>query len=196
LKKMLDEPAASTWLRTRLSVARKLKATYSNLVSAPKIWMLTGLYYIEDAKVYQLRAKSKSGNASIPIPIPDPTGIAALLGLTVAPNASAGKGSEIAAGTDFSGKMVWAAQWQRVHAKYSTDSKPTVGESFQLRLLNIYSAETERDDEIEDIFAQVSLGDDQDPELASSTGGEEDYCEETWKLFEEEVADLLEELEV
>ena len=110
---VLKEGAARDWFQTRLSIANKLHTLYKNLVAAPKIWLLTGIYLIEDAVTYRISSKASSNAASVSVPIPEPSGLAALLGVSVGTRFDFGKASTGVSGTQILGRKVWAAQWQR-----------------------------------------------------------------------------------
>ena len=188
---VLKADPARLWLETRLSVANKLKRMLKNIIAAPKIWLLTGVYYMENAQVYTIRTKSSSADAKITVPIPEPSGIAAMLGANAGAKFSLGNQWEIEAGAQISGKRVWAAQWTRVGARFflaedaSTELSPK-----QLRLLDVWSVGTERGDD-EPWTTELSL-----LEKGSDEGAEagQEYDEKTWKEFEEDVERLLDDL--
>jgi len=191
----LAENEARIWLQTRLSVAHKLKALYKNLVSAPKIWMLTGIYLIEDAVTFSVTSKSSSGTLAGSDPLAECTGIAALLGVSRGAKVSLGEKLEALAGTQILGKRVWASQWKQVHARYALGSSSLLAATYNLRLLDIWGIGTQRGSGDGDIFAQVSMCDGQDPESWAAEEGKGEYSEDVWKVFMAEVDGLLDDLE-
>jgi hypothetical protein len=189
---VLKQDSAHLWLETRLSVAHKLQRMWKNIFAAPKIWLLTGVYYMEDAQVYTIRSESSSADARVTVPIPEPSGITAMLGVKAGMKFKFGREQVIEAEAQILGRKVWAAQWTRVGARYfikedaSTELSPK-----QLRLLDVWSVGTERGDN-DPWVAELSL-----PESGSGDGLEagEEYDEKMWKEFENSVDALLEDLE-
>lgn len=200
---VLKEEVARQWLRTRLSVAHKMCALYKNVVSAPKIWLLTGIYLIDDAATYRISSKSSSNAVSVNVPIPEPSGIAALLGVSAGTRFDFGRGSTGVAETQILGRKVWAAQWHRVDAKYvsAKDSRwdaDSLGN--QVKILDVLTLGAERGESDEIEIAEVKLADNeataQDGELEKAElDNKVEYDDAMWQRFEEEVDDLLEELE-
>lgn len=102
------------WFETRLSVARSIQSGVKNLFSPPSIWLLTGLYIIEDGTVCSVRKETSSNDGSIKVPIPEPTGIAELGKLHLHGTLRLGNGIEAQASHKIEGPKIWAAQWIKV----------------------------------------------------------------------------------
>jgi hypothetical protein len=111
---LLKQDTARQWFQTRLSVARSITASVNNLIKAPDMWLLTGMYIIEDGTVFSVRKESSSSDASAKMPIPEPTGLTELAGVKIGATISLGNGIEALASTQIEGKKVWAAQWIKV----------------------------------------------------------------------------------
>lgn len=198
---VLREKAARLWLETRLSIANRLYQLMKNVVAAPKIWLLTGIYFMEDATTYTISSKASLNAASLTVPIPEPTGLAALLGVAIGARVSLGKQFVGQAAAQISGKRVWAAQWQQVSAKYVYAKRgdwdaEALGK--QLQLFDVVNLGTERGDTDEVRLAEVGLAKNRvildDGAVGELGSGENEYDEDMWARFEEEVDDLLNEL--
>lgn len=187
---------ARIWLQTRLSVANKLKAVYGNVFGAPKIWLLTGIYLMDDAVSFVNISHSKSIAASASVPIVEPTGIAALLGASVGARFNMGSGFQGQAFATVKGTKVWAAQWTRVHARFAVGGDQAALGRHDLRLLDVWSTGTTRGSRGKDgeTRVEVSLGDSKEDD-ASEAEGNDEYPEEIWARFMEEVDELLDDLE-
>ena len=188
---VLTHKPARLWLQASLSVASKLRAKCKNLLGVPKIWLLTGIYLMEDAVTYSVSLKSSSQSASISIPVPEPTGVAALLGLAVGTRLDLGHNLEGHALAQISGRKVWAAQWLCVSARYLPAQEapweaPALGKI--LNLLDVWSLTSERSDDIEQVEVDMS-------NITGDGDQTEDYDDATWNLFESKVQELLEEAE-
>jgi hypothetical protein len=191
---VLSEDAARLWLETRLSVASKFRAWWQNTTKAPKIWLLTGIYLMEDAVTYTVSARSTSGGASTSIPIPEPTGLAALLGVAVGAKFAVGRGFEAQAIAQIQGQKVWAAQWTPVSVKYLCVAHSEWSANklqSQIQLLDAEDMGNVRSDDVN--LAEVSLGTDT-PE-GDGEVGESELDEAKWALFEESLDQLLGDLQ-
>jgi hypothetical protein len=106
---------AESELRIWLSAAssRDITARFKNLFQ-PKIWMVTGLYLLEDVKV--VRATNKNPSASVGI---DALTVGALSGVPIGGSISVKPNHELMK-VEFATKqrLVWAAQFQRLDVKY------------------------------------------------------------------------------
>lgn len=200
---VLNNDKARLWLQSRLSVANKIHTLYKNVVSAPKIWLLTGVYILEDAVTYHVSSKSSTNSASVKVPIPEPTGLAALLGVTVGATASFGRGFEGQALSKVLGKQIWAAQWHQIDARYIYTKKAdwsaeSLGKQFEI--LDIMSLGNQRGDvddiKLAEVHLQSSGGTPDDFVLDGQVvGAKAEYSDEMWQNFEAEIDDLLEELD-
>jgi hypothetical protein len=194
-EKVLTDPKARLWFETTLSVASYLKAIYKNIVASPKIWLLTGVYLMDDAKVFTLESKSDDNSVAVNIPIPEPTGLAALLGVSPGASVSLGKRYTATAMTQILGGKVWAAQWTRVKAKYIPINKKCTGSQLlinQLQLLDVWSTGTSRGDGGQRSIVELEIDITHDGRAINDDGDE--YDDEVWMKFEEHVDDLIDDL--
>lgn len=145
-----------------------------------------------DASFLSVSKKASDFGATAAIPIPEPTGLATLLGLTISGKAQISSGATITAGAKILGKRVWAAQWQRVDAKYISLEKWNRGDHpNHLKLLSIISLQAKAGplDKVE--VAEVTLVDGEHLDEGKPSQLDEDY----WKVFDKEIKDIEEELE-
>ncbi len=153
----------------------------------PKIWLLTGLYLITDAVTFSTHGSSSEGSFGAALPLPEPTQLTSLLQLNIGSKVKLGRNAVVARGTQISGKKVWAAQWQRVDAKYMTVAqwKDNLGLKM-LKLLPIYSTQTVRAaPRDEQAAAEVTLA--SDVETESDGNVDENPSEDYWELLDREV---------
>jgi hypothetical protein len=153
----------------------------------PKIWLLIGLYHIQDAVTFSAYSQSAEGGISGSSPLPEPTGLANLLQLKVGMKAKFGDNAVVQRGTQISGKKVWAALWQRVDAKFMSVKKweNHMG-GRQLKLLDIYSWQTVRAGEGEQAVAEVALAEDEGEQVVQDSTL--DLGKDYWEDFDKEVA--------
>lgn len=186
---VLTNDEARFWLESRLAVIRKLQILKGYLGLTPKIWLLTGLYHMQDAVTFTTHGKSSLGGFSTSVPLPEPTGLASLLQLKIGSNAKFGQDAVVQRGTQISGKKVWAALWQQIGAKYTSVGgwEENMGVR-QLKLLDVYSWQTVRAEKKEQAVAEVTLSDNGDVETAEAIGP--DPGNEYWELFDKEVTKI------
>ena len=155
----------------------------------PKIWLLTGLYHIQDAVTFSTHGQSSSGGFGASVPLPEPTGLASLLQLNIGSKAKFGHNAVVQRGTQISGKKVWAALWQQVDARFMSVGKweEQMG-GRQLKLLDIYSSQTVRASKGEQAVAEVALSGGEEVRAGQSIG--QDPGKEYWELFEKEVTNV------
>ncbi|KAK4444795.1 hypothetical protein QBC34DRAFT_442299 [Podospora aff. communis PSN243] len=173
---------ARLWLETRLS--------------APSVWLLTGVHLIDNAVAYTVSSKQLSNAASAAVPIPDPTLIAEMLGASVGARFSVGRGFDLEATSQVRGRRIWRAQWTRVSVKYFTVRATAAGPQpqrlgNQFGLLDVEDIGSVRSNEIH--MAEVGVVD------ASKDEGEIQDVEvelddEQWAEFERILDQLLEDL--
>ena len=152
--------------------------------------MLTGLYVMKDATCLSVTSKRSGHGASGILPIPEPTGIVAAL--QVNPNAKwdSKDGLTVGGGATFPGDRIWAAQFHRVKAKYCDMRDGTQLSLNQLKLLNVFDMRASRgeasvaDIDVEDVVA-----------CSEEAGFEDEYGEEYWRKFAEELQDIQDEFE-
>ncbi len=165
-----------------------------NAFTPPTIWFLTGIYQMEDAVVYHVRSKSSEMTGSGTVPVPEPTGIAQLLGINPGVTVNFGKNLEGQATAQISGKRVWAAQWVQIGSKYfdaARDKTQTDLALNQLKLLDVWSMGTERTSDSQEHMVELSPRRFESPDLEETAPG---YDEHAWKVFEQVLDTLLEDL--
>ncbi len=170
-----------------MAVFRKLQILRGYLGLTPKIWLLTGLYLITDAVTFFTHGSSSEGTFRAALPLPEPTQLTSLLQLNIGSKVKLGRNTVVARGTQISGKKVWAAQWQRVDAKYMSVAKweGNLGVK-RLKLLPLYSSQTVRAAPSEEqAAAEVTLASDEEMEPEENT--DENPSEEYWELLDREV---------
>lgn len=142
------------------------------------MWLLTGLYLITDAVTISTHGSSSEGTFGAAILLPEPTQLTSLPQLNIGSKVKLRRNAIVARGTQISGKKVWAAQWQRVDAKYMAVAKwkDNLGVK-RLKLLPLYSTQTVRAaPRDEQAAAEVTLASDEEPE--SDGNADENSCEE------------------
>ena len=184
---VLAHDDARFWLESRLAVIRKLQILRGYLGLTPKIWLLTGLYLITDAVTFSTHGSSSENTMGAAVPLPEPTQLTSLLQLNIGSKVKLGRNAVVARGTQIMGKKVWAAQWQRVDAKYMSVAKwkDDMGVK-RLKLLPLFSTQTVRAAPVEEqAAAEVTLSGDEETGPEGNT--DEDPNEEYWGLLDREV---------
>lgn len=158
----------------------------------PKIWLLTGIYEIEDATTCVVTRKSSKSGVNATVPIPEPTGLATLL-LQPGAKVELGSGTTISSRVQIMGMKVWAAQWQQVEAKFllAEDWKDKGEIANRLKLLDLVSLQVERGT-ADTKYAEVDLNDE---DVASVQGDGELLDEDYWAMFDREVERTEEDFE-
>ncbi|KAL0940722.1 uncharacterized protein CTRU02_203484 [Colletotrichum truncatum] len=194
---MLQEDGVRKWLEVVLTVASGLQKTWKNAFASPKIWLLTGVYLIEDATCLAVSSKSSSAGLSTDVVIPDLAGIAALLNTNIHAKVSLTNDTEGYVETKILGRRVWAAQWQQISASYVLTQKQewnVRSRGMRLKLLDRFSVGTERGEadkvEMVDLKLDLTFATEND-----SRCGDNGQDEKMWHQFEEEFNELMEELE-
>jgi hypothetical protein len=158
----------------------------------PEIWLLTGVYLIEDATTWSIRDKSSNTSYTGSIPLPEPTALTSLLGLNPSLHYEVGKSFIKKEGTQILGRKVWAAQYQRIKAKYYTVADGTESPVDTIKLLSILSTQKSRG---EGEFIELNISDDFELEQSGDEVQEDqEFTEDYWKEFETDVEELTEEL--
>lgn len=195
---ILKSDKARFWLESRLTVQKEIQRLGSKLQRSPEIWILTGLRQIEDASTFNVSNTDSKKGGEAKIPIPDPSGMTTLLGLTVGASIKLENGSKLTTGAKYPGLRIWAAQWQKVEAKYKVISKWNAAElSNTLKLLDVVSTGNQRAGDQKDVV-EVELA------SAESTGGSElvedsddnemaKITDEYWAAFDRELKDMVDD---
>ena len=113
-------------------------------LQAPRIWLLTKLYKVKDARNLTIQGKTTAQNVKGTVPIPEPTGVAQLLDLSAGLRLKNSSGNAIQLGSQILGEHVWAAQFQRLDVRYTAVDATSTALMNQVPLLNIFSVQQYR----------------------------------------------------
>ncbi|KAK4903049.1 hypothetical protein LTR49_026892 [Elasticomyces elasticus] len=190
-KAIFNEQPVLEWLQARLSIAHSLTADLKYFFSRFSIWMLVGIYLVDNARVHSVSSGGQNANLDAKMPLPEPTGLAALAGATVGGSFHLSQNVWATARSKILGRKVWAGQWIKIKARYCDPSaeKPVVDPK-QIKLLSVWSQGTEREDDDRPGTALLSLAAD-----GAETEAEEQLTEAEWAKFDSELDQLLEDLE-
>ncbi|KAK0510849.1 hypothetical protein JMJ35_006401 [Cladonia borealis] len=184
---LLQDLEARRWISANLSVDKKLDYLRIKLRSPPGIWLLTGIYLIEDAHNLLTIDAASGISAQVTMPLPDPSMITQLLQANPNLHFKVGSGKLLASNAQILGPKVWAAQFQMIGPGPML-RRP--GEEFafnRVKLLNIYSSYMRGDEaESEDVVLTRKFATGQD---VANNEDEEDLAraEEYRALFEAEM---------
>jgi len=182
---VLKDQNAMLWLRSRLSVFSRWDSLKKRMSFRPEIWMVTGIFVIEDAFYYTIKSKEVSTTAKSEILIPEPTGIAELLDLKVGLHTQLSSSTIVTAGGQILGERVWAAQWQQVDAKIIKGEDWETIAPNKLRLLPLRTQAVKGGSEV----AELSLG--QEQSLTGSDRNETSAEEaDAWQEFERDAQSI------
>lgn len=124
---ILESDSARRWLAAKLAVLHRMPAVAAmqNWASkAPKIWMVTGLQYIENGSVTSVSSKERSAKLQVAAPVPDPTLITTLARIpAVDATGSAGVHSNMTAAYGYQDERVWAAQFRALDVRFRSKSE-------------------------------------------------------------------------
>jgi hypothetical protein len=166
-KKFLNEVVLKTddgllWLSSRIAISRSLRATRAMALDiCPKIWFVTGIFTMDDAKSYHIRSKDSNHALGGYAPL-DALGISTLLQINPGARIETSSGHEVQAGNQVFGTKVWAAQFERLDVKYITRR---TGEPIllgEVSLLNIHSSSTYRSTEHDSVIVTAAEHSDKD----------------------------------
>ena len=145
---------------------------------------------MKDATSLSVAGKSSGHGASGALPIPEPTGLMAALQLNPNIKWDTKDDMTVGGGGTFLGDRIWAAQFHRVKASYFDVRDGTELSLKQLKLLNVFDMRASRgeasaaDIGIEDVVAPIG-----------GAGSEDEYGEEYWSKFAQELQDIQDEFE-
>ncbi|KAF2259210.1 hypothetical protein CC78DRAFT_537268 [Lojkania enalia] len=113
-EEVFPKEAAKKALRLWLSAAAtNNKTAFAKMIRKPHVWLLTGAYILEDARVLTVQSREPAISAGV-----SPTTIGALTMAPVGGSFEIGTGIERQAEMVVNGACVWAAQWTRLDVKY------------------------------------------------------------------------------
>ncbi|GIC90287.1 uncharacterized protein Aud_006721 [Aspergillus udagawae] len=110
---VLRNPKAQEKLKLWLSAARSAYVLNFKFARRPKVWMLTGLYLLEDARTMVSRNNSSMISAGVSGAL-----IGALSSVAVGGSLSLGEGNSWQMTTELSEQHVWAAQYRLLDARF------------------------------------------------------------------------------
>jgi hypothetical protein len=150
---------AQTWVTTRVSVGRGMKHLKGIRRQVPIIWLLTGVYFLDDAISWSTHGKQNQKAAEFDIPIPDPTGFAELLQAKGKARYATKSGRVFEHGMQIADRKVWAASFQRLGVEYMHLKQGMEVLPNQISLLDVFSTARGPEDEN---AAQVRVSDEFD----------------------------------
>lgn len=102
-------------LRGRMTLLSRLRRTFSK---PPKIWMVTGIQYLEDAVVTSAANQFRSAAGPASIPVLDPTLVAAVADIPSIHGGLAVGGNVSTSNYGHTDERVWAAQFRPLKVNY------------------------------------------------------------------------------
>jgi hypothetical protein len=112
-EQVLTQPKAQAALKLWLSAARSQYVLNFKWARRPKIWLLTGLYLLEDTRTVVNKAQGAEVSVGISSAL-----VGALSSVPIGGGVSLAKESSWQMAMEMEGKHVWAAQYRMVDAKY------------------------------------------------------------------------------
>lgn len=137
---ILTTPKAHTWVTSRVSVGRAMKRLKDVMLQVPVVWMLTGVYFLDDAISWSTHGRQNQKGAEVNMPIPDPAGFAELLQLKAKAQYTTKSGRVFEHGMQIADRKVWAASFQRLNVEYMYFRQGMKVLPNQISLLNVFSA--------------------------------------------------------
>ncbi|KAJ5947499.1 hypothetical protein N7466_000514 [Penicillium verhagenii] len=122
-KNVLSNDVAQQKLKLWLSAAYSDFVVHFKFARRPKVWMLTGLYLLEDTRTVVSRGQSSKVSAGVSSSI-----IGALSGVPVGGSVSLGVGSTWEMAMQVAEPHVWAAQFRLLDAKFIKMGKGGAGD--------------------------------------------------------------------
>jgi hypothetical protein len=111
---VLSNEKASKTLSIWLSAAmRNFAVAAIKIMAGPSIWLLTGVYIMEDARTFTVIKKEKSLSAGI-----SASTVAALTSVAVGASIDIGATPALRTNAIVSGRCVWAAQYRQLDINY------------------------------------------------------------------------------
>lgn len=119
---ILNSDNSRTWLASKLTLLYRM-ALFAKLRKAvskpPKIWMVTGLQYIEDATISTVANAARSTAGNVRVPFPDPSLVAAIADIPTVQGGVSSLGNEAATSDyDHADERIWAAQFRPLKVEY------------------------------------------------------------------------------
>ena len=155
----------------------------------PNLWLLTGLYVIEDGVTWSHSGRSSNIGGTAYAPVIDPTLVSTLLKINPGGNIKIGSTTLEQTQTQILGRKVWAARYQKIGASFVTHVENAEVLPKRLRLLNILSAQRGRGEENE---VDLSLDQPSPPALNEAAG---EYDDAYWKEFENDAREIDQKLD-
>jgi len=200
---VLGSPLAKAWLGQQLSISRKMyhlsrlkfgKSRY------PRIWLVTGIQYISNARVTNGWSKSSEVSLGFTVPVPEPVSAAATIATAqgaLSAKASLSSSSDASTAYRHHDERVWAAQFTPLKVKFHPQSKEADETAFptHIKLHNLedlttagvrFGAQSEQPEPVEG-FAEISGLEEQSNEQSQEAENEliEATHEIDWDFYEE-----------
>ncbi|MCJ1307160.1 hypothetical protein MMC25_000806 [Agyrium rufum] len=195
---VLRLPEGALWLSSKLAIARKLRILRKLKFQQPRIWLLTGLYTMADARVVSSSERGRSAGGMASVPIPDPSGITALLEIMPQLSMHIESNRKLEGGAQILGTKIYAAQYQQLDVKYIAieDGRNTLPN--QVNLLNIFSAQEHRGEaQVAEICIAVEPSGEESDEVDATNDSiyDAEFDDGYWEAFKTELVEVKAELE-
>lgn len=171
----LKEPKKVACLQewTAISNSDYMKRVITKGTLRPRIWMLTGLYEMQDTKCFRTIDSSVAAKAGLGAEL------MASLGMPVTVETSAEQTSKVKQVGQWMGEKVWAARYQCLNLKYSALSKeqklPALSLPIEMRqLLSTGAFMGDEDDDHDEIQDIVTLEPSHEADISATDPGQFD----------------------
>ncbi|GIJ85076.1 hypothetical protein Asppvi_003931 [Aspergillus pseudoviridinutans] len=172
---VLSNPKAQEKLKLWLSAARSAYVLNFKFARRPKVWMLTGLYLLEDARAMVSRHNSCKISAGFSAAL-----VGALSSVPVGGSLSLGEGNSWQMTTELADQHVWAAQYRLLDARFvkvgkgdAASAKLPLSMGLYRDVLSVNTARGEGADE-----AELELKGEEETDDESGQGVEDQDSEE------------------
>ncbi|KAK5698288.1 hypothetical protein LTR97_007249 [Elasticomyces elasticus] len=112
-KMVISQPDTRNRLLVWLTTAASAYVIKKVALRTPKVWMLTGLYELEQVQAFNVKSSSPGVELGL-----DPAVLAALAAVPIGGSVSFGNEHTAIQTSSLPGANVWAAQWQRLKVDY------------------------------------------------------------------------------
>jgi hypothetical protein len=143
----MNTARAQTWVTTRVSVGRGMKYFKGVRRQVPIIWMLTGVYFLDDAISWSTHGKQNQKGAEVNMPIPDPTSFAEFLQAKGKARYATKSGRVFEHGMQIADRKVCAASFQRLDVEYMHFKQGMKVLPSRISLLDVFSTARGPEDE-------------------------------------------------
>jgi len=178
------------WLKKCISIGRFMYLMNKMTLQNPSIWLLTGVYVLEDAKCGTL--KIKKGHVGVEISLPVVS--RALAGLNPGISVDVNNDSSIKCEPTIPGSYVWAGQWVRLKIRFLPRNRAIDPNEIGLEELRDFGGPLRAPGDVQDLgcVVKLSIDDGLDGNDFTETGAvgnlDDTYEQNFWGSFEEEWA--------